>query len=709
MHLGIETTQENLFNERGLAKLSQPEEKKKLDQQDKFIRTDNQHREKSKRGLLGLLILGLVIASGLLYYYYGYLLEVGIHTQKERAERIEKLKNVGLDLKTAEEFDNLFNRFYPYNSTIYEFAKYFKENKELALKTFEIFKNFKSSNEFLSIAINKPNSLEFLKRYEDLVRNLYIGDLKYALELYSKNSTLFDIIYNNIKNDEKLTDLIAKTIIISKYGDIIPFNIEYEIRYNKPIEQAKRIKTELIPFTSKLFLDLNYIDKVKVLDLNSNDYKEVPINKDLINVVGNYSAAVYALKLPMHDKQSIYLLGNATLINPEIVDFEPIILKDVRNKTFIIGSGNIPRENWMLVEFLKRRPYVIKEPEKFEWINAVITQLAWKIFDDIMQGPAYFNRVGIRDNVYLIRIFKPTDENAWEVILKFYDYMDNLPKELREKGIEPLYYYFDSNKLKEQFPNKVDRKIVLYILANIPHATWNIDEGQPIVGIEGMKKFVEQLPILRDAIINLYKQAKVDESKLYKEYIEERRLTGYWSVEYLKVIEGILTREYEIARYGYWQWISDRGNNGLFNTALLYTEFDKFLKENWDKWDLIRFIKGATRYEYYTLNIPGFLLDEGETYTYGYDLTFKSFGIPLSWIGGRPYIFGTSAAEWAVPLPTNIAEKLKERFRDRIVLAPGNFISLYSAVGGAEKDGIREVNTGINLGNNYGINLWKKN
>ncbi|MEM4620999.1 MAG: hypothetical protein QW607_12410, partial [Desulfurococcaceae archaeon] len=138
-------------------------------------------------------------------------------------------------------------------------------------------------------------------------------------------------------------------------------------------------------------------------------------------------------------------------------------------------------------------------------------------------------------------------------------------------------------------------------------------------------------------------------------------------------------------------------------------EFDKFLKENWDKWDLIRFVNGATNFGRYTLGISGFDLDEGETYTYGYSLTFKSFGIPLNWIGGRPYIFGTFAAEWAVPLPTNIAEKLKEQFKDKIVLAPGNFISLYSAVGGAEKDGIREVNTGINLGNNYGINLWKKN
>ncbi|MEM4004757.1 MAG: hypothetical protein QXM43_03880 [Desulfurococcaceae archaeon] len=668
---------------------------------------------------LAALLLGLMLAGGLLYYYFD------IHLpQKQKEERINELKSIGLNQETAEEFDNLFNEFYPYNSTIKEFAKHFKENKELALKTFEIFKNFKKSNEFLSITINKSNSLEFLEKYKDLVKILSIKDLEPALELYSKNSTLFDTIYNNIKNDEKLTNVIIETIVKSKYGDIIPGNIGYEIKYairgvkekeayyRELANQVEKIKTELIPFTSKLFLDLSYIDKVRVLDLSSNTYKKVPINKDLINVVGNYSAAIYALILPMHPKESIYLLGNATLINPDIVDFKPIILKDATNKTHNIGSGNIPRETWMLVEFLKRKPYVIKEPEKFEWINAMFTQLDWEFFDDIHYGPTQYNLVGKQGNVGLYKIFKPTDEKVWEVILKFYDYMDELPKVLRENGIEPLYYYFNSTEFKKQFPNDKDRKIVLYVLAYIPPATWDIDKRQPICGIEAMIKFVEQLPILRDAIIKLYKQAKVDESELYKIFLKERRMTYYWSKDVLKLIEGNLTREYEIARYGYWQWISDRGNNGLFNTALQYTEFDKHLieiwKEKWD-WDLIRFIKGATRGNRDTLNIPGFFLDEGQTYTFGYDLTFKSFGIPLSWIGSKPYIFGTAGAEWAVPLPNNIAEELINQFKDRIVLAPGNFISLYSAVDGAEKDGIKEIYTGINLGNNYGIYLWKKN
>ncbi|MEM5820678.1 MAG: hypothetical protein QW678_03535, partial [Candidatus Aenigmatarchaeota archaeon] len=448
----------------------------------------------------------------------------------------------------------------------------------------------------------------------------------------------------------------------------------------------------------------------------SNTTIEVHISKDLINVVGNYSAAIYVLELPMHDKQSIWLLGNATLIDPEIGNSKPIIIIDATNRTFIISSNNIPRKTWMKVEFLKRKPHVIREREKFEWIEAMFTQLDWEFFDDIHYGPTQYNLVGKQGNVGLYKIFKPTDEKVWEVILKFYDYMDELPKVLRENGIEPLYYYFNSTEFKKQFPNDKDRGIVLYVLAYIPPATWDIDKRQPICGIEGMIKFVEQLSILRDAIIKLYKQAKVDESKVYKILIEEKITSYLPSLEkILKVIEGNLTREYEIARYGYWQWICDRANNGLFNTALQYTEFDKHLIEIWKEkwnWDLIRFIKGATRGSKYTLNIPGFFLDEGDTYKYGYPLTFKSLGIPLAYIYYDPYIFGTSWKEWAVPLPTNIAEELINQFKDKIVFGPGYFFSLFSAVDGAEKDGIKEIYSYdiIRRRDYYDrFCLWKKN
>ncbi|MEM5872850.1 MAG: hypothetical protein QXV63_01290, partial [Candidatus Aenigmatarchaeota archaeon] len=140
---------EDLFNKERLAKkiIKYFEDKGELDKLKKYIESisieenDNDdveylYREKTKgRKLLGLLLLGLIVAGGLLYYYFGYL------PQKEKEERmkerINELKSIGLDYKAAEEFDNLFNKFYPYNSTIYEFAKYFKENKELTLKTFE--------------------------------------------------------------------------------------------------------------------------------------------------------------------------------------------------------------------------------------------------------------------------------------------------------------------------------------------------------------------------------------------------------------------------------------------------------------------------------------------------------------------------------------------------------------------------------------------
>ena len=35
-----------------------------------------------------------------------------------------------------------------------------------------------------------------------------------------------------------------------------------------------------------------------------------------------------------------------------------------------------------LEELLRRRPYVAEQKEKLEWVNALVEQIAWNIFDD---------------------------------------------------------------------------------------------------------------------------------------------------------------------------------------------------------------------------------------------------------------------------------------------------------------------------------------
>jgi len=87
-------------------------------------------------------------------------------------------------------------------------------------------------------------------------------------------------------------------------------------------------------------------------------------------------------------------------------------------------------------------------------------------------------------------------------------------------------------------------------------------------------------------------------------------------------------------------------------------------------------------------------------------LAYKAFGIPLSSIGGSPYIFGTMGGEWAVPLPNNVIAVLKQTFpNSRMAIGYGNLIGMYSCIDGLEKDGITEIRSGLR-GNS--IYLWKK-
>ncbi|MEM5871222.1 MAG: hypothetical protein QXX04_02595, partial [Candidatus Aenigmatarchaeota archaeon] len=92
---------EDLFNKERLAKkiIKYFEDKGELDKLKKYIESigieenDNDdveylYREKTKgRKLLGLLLLGLIVAGGLLYYYFGYL------PQKEKEERMKERIN----------------------------------------------------------------------------------------------------------------------------------------------------------------------------------------------------------------------------------------------------------------------------------------------------------------------------------------------------------------------------------------------------------------------------------------------------------------------------------------------------------------------------------------------------------------------------------------------------------------------------------------
>jgi hypothetical protein len=99
-----------------------------------------------------------------------------------------------------------------------------------------------------------------------------------------------------------------------------------------------------------------------------------PKRSESLQTLANYSIALEQ-GLPFIEGHELLL--DACEKNPEIVDFSPI---NVSGQA--IQSKNIPRDTWMIANLLKERPQIVNEPKKFEWINRMVQQVAWCIFDN---------------------------------------------------------------------------------------------------------------------------------------------------------------------------------------------------------------------------------------------------------------------------------------------------------------------------------------
>jgi len=505
------------------------------------------------------------------------------------------------------------------------------------------------------------------------------------MELHAKNSTIFDELYRNISLDPNVKN-----------------------------------KNELISLASQLFLDLNYTGKVKVFDSKTHKYREEFLKKETIQTFGNYSIAIYQkylapyeelgsyrrrlygriylLDLPKHDRNTLFLLGNATQINPDIVDFKPVMLRDADNYMHMVKSNNVPRDVWMIIEFLKNRN-VLNHPEKYEWINRMIQQLSWEIFDwrDGPNGP-----LGQR---FENKTYKPTDKEVWNVILSFYDYMDELPNKLRQDNIPIAFPYFDSNLLRNYIKDKNNRTIALFRLARLPIAMADKETGEKVIGLKGMKLFIDQLPREYEEIVKIYNGERWDyKNDIYKywygQWLHDRYIhglkytTSQWVGKYLWNIPAKTGKSIEIFKEA-----TRKNGRGVSN--VIFNE--------WDAGELALFIHSYERGE----DGEG----EVETYIYGIPLGYKAFGIPDRKLYGRPRklfnpdgpLFGTGGDEWTITLPDNVIKAIRQRVPGKIVVGYGNMVGLYSCVDGLERDGVEGVVDGVKDKTNYKIAyIWKK-
>lgn len=540
---------------------------------------------------------------------------------------------------------------------------------------------------FLSLAIVngilQPDAENFYASYTDLVQQLFPEDsssLVSPLKLYSRNSTIFNELHRNISQDPQIT-----------------------------VD-----RDELLSLTSQLFLDLGYTGNVKVLIPETGNYKEDSLNKQTMQAFGNYSVALNQLGLPKHGRDALFLLGNASQINPEIVDFEPVIIKDVDGNIFVIQSNGIARDHWMIAEHLKHTPRVVKYPEMFEGFNVKVQQNAWDILEN-PHGPGYY------DNL----TYHADDKVIWDKVImpQWQYYWNSTPQAGNVSKRITVFPWYNSSLLKEWTPDRTNRTIALIYLWELPGRSFN-STNYTLKSAEALDLYNQgeiDKDMFRELLEEAYKESLLDGIK-GTEFFVEQLPRKYEEIMKLYPNGTVYAwgKERDIRAF-YYTWLSDRSSHGLENTVkqflgnLTAQEIWKIVKDNddfdeifrtrdnaihqaldksWKYWDLTKFIFSYESGKYPT---------EGDMYIFGLPLVYKAFGIPYGSMSIQPYPLGTGP-EWSVSIPKNIATLL-ESFGE-VKLGYGNRLGLYSCIYGLEKDGIEELLEGIRTRSIY---LWKKN
>ncbi len=311
---------------------------------------------------------------------------------------------------------------------------------------------------------------------------------------------------------------------------------------------------------SKVYLE----DKIDSAEYISKMGLKLGVDKNLasnevIKTISYYGIAVKKDNL-QEDLQALNLLikgVNVEKYGSKLVDFEPIVIKDAAEQTITIESFDRARDTWMIANLLKHRPELIEQPKKFEWINRMMQQVAYSIFDSIC-GP---NDSWIEPSdrrLHRSENLTPKDERVWGIILRFHDYMNELPSKMERDNLPVYIHYWDSDLLEKEISDKTNRTVALFYLAELPARAFNREENFRIeTGLKAMEVFVKRLPQMYEWIVNAWKNPECEE---YKDAME-----------------------------GYKMWLQDRRVHGLENTVLQFSgdwpyqqegSIDDFLNKN---------------------------------------------------------------------------------------------------------------------------------
>jgi hypothetical protein len=227
-------------------------------------------------------------------------------------------------------------------------------------------------------------------------------------------------------------------------------------------------KNALLNEVSQQFLNLGLYGNVSVLDPKTNTYKQQAVTPQTVQAVSNATVAAVIRDLPNLSRNAYFKLGNASQINPEIGNFSKVVVPGKheidkwtpKDSDLWKDSNKIDLGYYTLAMDLEQSPYVLNNPESFEFFNGLLRQ-----------HNLVLNAVGLNpaDNATRSTYVKPDIDY----------YYKTLPKISIEKGMPlPLLPLLNSTKMKQWFPDKTDRAVIYASQYPIQMAYFNAKTGK---------------------------------------------------------------------------------------------------------------------------------------------------------------------------------------------------------------------------------------
>jgi hypothetical protein len=418
------------------------------------------------------------------------------------------------------------------------FAYYFTHKEErIEIKTETITKSIIETRTFLT-TITKTINQTIIKEKTIFGIDLFGNYSIKALASYGFSKEEAGKIGRNFYLENK--DLIKDSNFSKIEKDLLVYSFNPKLYFNIKDIARKDLQFNLNEDFKRNWL-LNQVIKLNYIKPNLN------IRRETINAIGNSTIYANLNNITQHDINTLWLLGNATQINPSIVDFEPIILKDYEGKIFVIQSQDIPRDTWMIAEHLRRTPYVVNFPEMYEAFNIKVKQNAFDIFDNLQKGEVW--------KLYHF-VFHTNNETIWNEIIipQWKYYWDSSPQSGNLSKRICVFPWYNSSLLKEQISNDTDRKIALMYFWELLPEVADMDEFLKThiitrhVGLDAMKYQIQQMPKVYEKVMSKYPKGTIP-----------------WSEYNPKPTD---------PRTHYYGWVGDRGEHGLMNAQIQFLGFD---------------------------------------------------------------------------------------------------------------------------------------